>query len=44
MLNSSRDTTEGAHRTIGRLGGGGASYVTPDLSYQREGAEEVGQR
>lgn len=40
MLDYSRNKTEGTH---GRRGGGGdARYATPDLSYETEGAGQVG--
>ena len=39
-LNSSRDKNEGTRSR----GGGSAHCVTPDLSYDREGAGEVGRR
>ena len=40
MLNSSRDK----HKARTDVGGGGriACYVIPDLSYEREGAGEIG--
>ena len=44
MLSSFRDKNEGAQRSRG--GGGGersACCVTTDLSYEREGAGEVGE-
>ena len=44
LLNSSYDVNEGAHRSMRNRGGGGIYYVTPDLSYEREGAGDVGQR
>lgn len=40
-LNSSPDKHEGMHP---KCVGGGISYITPDLSYEREGAGEAGQR
>ena len=42
ILNSSRDSNEGA-RTVGEEGRS-ARHVTPDLSYEGEGAGEAGRR